>query len=151
MDSILQYTPMFPSECFFPTYELSFPIWGATSLAQTQETQIIQTLQLAQSPVLMAVQLFCALLKHYMISGIGFKVSDKCSAEQNFAFALCRFWFTFIATCEVLNNTIVHLILYFLTLTEISFPEIDVYCFLVFVNRRIMVYRTEEINSQHTR
>lgn len=82
------------NQCFLQNasslYELSLHIWGATRLAWIQTTQTRQISQLAQSPVLTPLVLFCytVLLKQYKISGIGFKsvshfrVLDTSSAEQ---------------------------------------------------------------------
>lgn len=126
------------NQCFLQNasslYELSLHIWGATGEAWIQKTQTRQISQLAQSPVLTPLVLFCytVFLKQYKISDIGFKsvshfrVLDKSSAEQSFSFTFCRGCFTFIAMCGILNNAIIHLIPYSLTPTEIPFPEIYV-------------------------
>lgn len=151
---------MFPSECFFPTWSFSsYMECNRPGIAWIWKTQTAQISQLAQSPTLTPFVLFCytVLLTHYKISDIGFKSVSPFRywirvLQNSSAFTFCRGCFTFIATCEILNKAIIHLILYFLTHTEISFPEIYVYWFLgVFVNRSRWFFRAGEINSKHTR
>jgi len=124
------------NQCFLQDasslYELSLLIWGTTGLAWVRKTLTTQISQLAQSPVLTPLVLSCytVLLKQHKISGIGFKsvshfrVLDKSSTEQTFAFTFCSgcFTFTFIAIHAILKSAVIHLIVCSLALTEILLP-----------------------------